>query len=173
MQEIRIASTWDGQPLDPAESVTVGLAWELGFLRIQVDAPWHGDPPPDGPPGPTDRLWEHEVVEVFVAGPGQRGRTPYTEVELGPFGHHLVLRLRDVREVEDQGHPLELTVDRTRDRWRATAWVPGDLLPPRPHRVNAYAIHGEGEGRRHLAWQPVPGPAPDFHQPERFKRLDP
>jgi hypothetical protein len=49
-----------------------------------------------------------------------------------------------------------------------TAWLPRALLPPPPHRINAYSIHGAGDARRYLAWEPVPGEVPDFHRLERF-----
>ena len=52
--------------------------------------------------------------------------------------------------------------------WRGEALLPYRWLPPGPHRVNAYAIHGVGEARRHLAHAPLPGEKPDFHQVESF-----
>jgi hypothetical protein len=35
-------------------------------LSINVICPFFDDPPPQGEPGPTDKLWEHEVAEVFL-----------------------------------------------------------------------------------------------------------
>lgn len=34
-------------------------------LNINVMCPFFDDPPPAGEPGPTDKLWEHEVAEAF------------------------------------------------------------------------------------------------------------
>lgn len=163
---LRIDHTWDGRPAADHEVVT--LAVHLGAtLRLEVDAPWHGDPPPAGPPGPTDRLWEHEVVELFLVGP-EGPRRSYTEVELGPHGHHLVLRLEGVRRPVASQLPCALRTWRTGSRWRAEAEVARDLLPASIAAFNAYAIHGLGEGRRYLAHRPVPGPHPDFHRLEHF-----
>ena len=132
-----------------------------------MSAPFHDDPPPLGEPGPTDRLWEHEVVELFVAGRDDR----YTEVELSPWGHHLVLRLHGVRRVIDTQLPLAFRVRRCGARWIGVARLDRELLPPPPWRANAYAIHGEGSDRRFLSATPLPGEQPDFHQPDRFPAL--
>jgi hypothetical protein len=166
--ELTITTTWDGAPLAPTEQVRVRLHLSQGALHIRVDAPLHGDPPPLAPPGPTDRLWEHEVVELFVAAASPAGPPTYTEIELGPAGHHLVLQLRGVRQVVAARLPLRFRSRRRGARWLGAAAVERDLLPPPPWRINAFAIHGEGDGRRYLAAFPLPGPRPDFHQPARF-----
>ena len=167
MLALTIDQTWDGQPVGLEERVQVWLRGEADRLVITVDAPLHGDPPPAGPPGPTWALWEHEVVELFVLGADDH----YTEVEIGPWGHHLVLRLQGRRAVVERELPLWLKVEPAGGRWRAEARLERSLLPPGPHRVNAYAIHGAGSARRHLAWRPVPGEAPDFHALERFEAV--
>ena len=74
--------------LDEASSleVTVTVTDSPDGLRVAVDAPAHGDPPPctpEGGPAPvgaTWALWDHEVVELFVLGADDH----YTELELGP-----------------------------------------------------------------------------------------
>jgi hypothetical protein len=133
-------------------------------LAVEVEAPDHSDAPPPGPPGPTPRLWEHEVVELFLLGDAER----YLEIELGPHGHHLVLSLHGRRRVEQQGLAIEYEARREGGRWGGRARVPRIWLPPGLARCNAYAIHGEGAARRHLAAFPVPGAEPDFHRLERF-----
>ena len=163
-QPLLVAHTWEGQPIPASEQVRLTLAFVGDQLRVTVDAPHHGDPPPAGPPGPTDALWEHEVVELFVLGPGAR----YTEIELGPHGHHLVLRLEGRRNAVATLLPLAFTAHIDGARWRGDARLPLTLLPAGPLLVNAYAIHGVGAARRYLAMTPVPGPHPDFHRLEAF-----
>jgi hypothetical protein len=160
-----IEHTWDGVAVDDAAIavLTAGTdAWTLTTV-----APWARDPAPSFPPGPTPRLWEHEVVELFLAGPGRA----YLEVEIGPFGHHLVLQLADVREPGAQGLALDLATHRSDGWWAAQARIPTAWLPQGCDRANAYRIHGPTNARRYLAHAPLPGPAPDFHQPSLFPRL--
>jgi hypothetical protein len=164
---LEVASTWDGEELPADERVVLDLALGEASLRVEVSAPFHGDPAPSGPPGPTDRLWEREVVELFLLGTDER----YLELELGPYGHHLVLRLRGRRRIEEQGLPLAYAVERVGARWHGRARLPALWLPPGLVACNAYAIHGVGAARRHCAAFPVPGPAPDFHRLERFGPL--
>lgn len=170
MPRLRIAQTWDGAEVGPREVTTVELAAIAGGLEVRVEAPFHDDPAPAAPAGPTDRLWEHEVVELFLVAAGS-DPPEYTEIELGPHGHHLVLRLRGVRHRVAGPLAIEYRARIAGDSWRGRAVIPEAHLPPAPHRINAYAIHGLGDRRRHLAWRPVPGPAPDFHRLECFAPL--
>lgn len=164
---VRVDRTWSGERLAPRHHAELRLTVAGGDLLLTVDAPFHGDPPPPGPPGPTPALWEHEVVELFVVGDGER----YTEIELSPHGHHLVLRLAGVRREVENGLPLDFRAFLDGRRWRGEATVPRAWLPPPPHRANAYRVHALGAGRRHLAATPVPGAAPDFHRPALFPQV--
>lgn len=162
----------DGQPIPLAEQARLRLRLTRRELLIAIAAPFHGDPPPPGPPGPTPGLWEHEVIELFVVGTGPAGAAPrYTEVELSPSGHHLVLRLEGVRNVIADRLPLTLRTYRRAGRWLAAARLDLRLLPSPPWRANAFAIHGPPHSRRFLAATPLPGARPNFHQPERFAPL--
>jgi hypothetical protein len=166
---LRTAATWDGEAAAAGELAEVTLVAMPSGVRIEVDAPFHGDPPPPCAPGSCDGLWEREVVEVFVAGPGER----YLEVELGPHGHYLVLQLEGIRRRVGPPIVLARAVETALGggRWRGAAVVPRELLPPTPHRANAYAIHGAAP-RRYLACVPVPGAAPDFHRLDRFAPVE-
>ena len=159
---LKIAQTWDGQAIEPDHAITLVLEVDGDELQVEVDAPLHGDPPPEAPPGPTDQLWNYEVVELFIA--GQDGT--YTEIELGP--HHLVLQLRSVRVPVATMLPIRYRTELHGDRWSGQATIPLQLLPAGPHRINATAIHGAGPDRTYLSMVPLPGRAPDFHQPDRF-----
>ncbi len=161
---LTVNQTWDGQPLAAPEQAVVELTARADGLHVRLDAPLHGDPPPPGLPGPTPGLWNHEVVEVFVLGP----EAHYTEIEIGPMGHHLVLRLEGRRRPVAEGLPLRVSVGRSGSRWQADAFLAIEHLPPRPWSVNAYAIHGQGAQRRYLAAHAVPGPQPDFHRLDAF-----
>ncbi len=168
-RQLAIERTWDGASIHPSEHAFVHVAHDGEGLSVYVEAPFHGDPPPEHPVGSTPRLWEHEVVELFVAGPGDA----YLEIELGPHGHHLALWLEGVRRPTRVGLAVRYAVSRQAQRWAGWAQLdPSTPLPARPWRLNAYAIHGLGDARRHLACAPVPGERPDFHRPERFLAWD-
>lgn len=167
--ETTVARTWDGDQARPDEIARVG-AWVDGAgLRVCVDAPFHGDAAPAAPPGRVMRLWEHEVVEVFLVGRG----ADYIEIELGPWGHFLVLRLDGPRRVVRDDIEAVWTVERRDGRWRGEARIDAGHLPAGLTRWNAFAIHGSVEARRYLAAHPLPGPAPDFHRIDAFPRFEP
>lgn len=162
-----LRSTWDGGPLEPGEFARIDLSIGAA-LELEVEAACYGDPLPGSPPGRCDGLWDYEVVELFLLGRDER----YLELELGPAGHWLALRLEGRRRVVDPGVAIELETTVEGTRWRARARVPLATLPPDLTAANAYAIHGVGDARRHLAWHPVPGPRPDFHRLELFPPIE-
>ena len=109
-------------------------------------------------------LFEYDVVECFLAGADGR----YLEVELGAGGHFLVLSFSAQRVSADSHEGLRPALDFASDAagWRARLVLDWALLPPRLAALNAYVIAGGA----HLAYAPLPGSAPDFHQPARFPR---
>jgi hypothetical protein len=176
--DISINQDWRGAPAESNERVRLALSRAsdpLGAARpdlfIEIDAPYHDDPPPPGAGGPMPGLWDFEVVELFLLGEGQR----YLELEFGPHGHWLALELEGARNIvrtEKSSDLVRFEVERSANRWRGRARVSGTLLPTPVSHANAYAIHGTAQERRYLAWAPVPGRAPDFHQLDRFPPFD-
>ncbi len=173
MVRIDIKSMWRGRPATDREWVILTLTGTDDSLIVHIDAPFHGDPAPEAPVGPTPALWEHEVVELFIAGPGAR----YIELEFNPYGHWLALALDGVRNIVDDRLPIRFHTFIAGRVWSGRAVIPRSVLPAGPHRVNATAIHGGRDPkrpslkRRHLSWQPLTGDTPDFHQLEAFAPL--
>jgi hypothetical protein len=169
-QELTISHDFRGQLLPEAHRSLVRLSRSGHELRIEVAAPYFADPAPNGPIGPTDRLWEHEVCEVFIADAAEH----YLEVELSPHGHHLVLELRGVRRVVRSRLPIayQARIDLaqcnaaqgTAGRFYGEARVPWEYLPAAALRVNAFAIHGPATQRRYHAHSAPGGDVADFHQ---------
>lgn len=165
---LEIDHDWKGQALPAADRVRLLLERSETDWILEVDAPYYGDPAPPGEGGSTDRLWDYEVVELFLLGEGQR----YLEIELGPHGHYLVLLLRGPREPERTDLKIGYQAKLDGDRWYGRAKIPKQLLPgSKPRACNAYAMHGQGADRRYVAAYPVPGVAPDFHRLEFFRAL--
>lgn len=173
-QELPIEHDHRGQLLPATERSLVTLSRDGDALVIRVDAPFFDDPPPAAPVGATDRLWEHEVCEVFIADDGER----YLEVELSPHGHHLVLELNGVRRVVRSQLPISYSAridagPNRSARFSGLARVPWQYLPAAPRRVNAYAIHGPAQQRCYHAHSAPNegGHVADFHQLGSFVPL--
>ncbi|MBJ93771.1 MAG: hypothetical protein CMP23_04765 [Rickettsiales bacterium] len=161
---LQIGATFDGRPLQSHERTQLRVSGLPESLLWEIDAPFFDDPLPAAPLGSTAGLWEFEVVELFISGPAEQ----YTEIEVGPAGHYLALRLDGVRRVIEEG--LQLSVDTAvhGGRWRGRVHIPRAILPQGPHRINAYAIHGQAAERRYLAAFPSGGEQPDFHRLDSF-----
>ncbi|MEE8409529.1 MAG: hypothetical protein V3T05_07985 [Myxococcota bacterium] len=159
-----IDKTWEGRPLEASEAAEVDVTCTDDSVIIEVDAPYHGDPAPQPMAGRLDRLWEHEVVELFLLGDHDH----YLEVEMGPHGHYLVLQLCGPRQVERRALLVGFEAVIGGDRWHGRARFPATYLPANTKRGNAYRIYGSGDDRRYLAAYPVPGERADFHRLECF-----
>jgi len=109
-------------------------------------------------------LWEYDVVECFLVGADGR----YVEVELGAGGHFLVLEFSAPRRLADAHAEFAPALDfvRTASGWRSTLVLPWPLVPRELCALGAFAIAGGA----FLAAHPLPGAAPDFHQPAAYPR---
>ena len=164
---LRIVTQWDGTPCADARlhGVVTLSAADAG-LRLTASLP-HQDIPhiPAAPPlSRVANLWEYDVVECFIVGAER-----YLEVELGAGGHFLVLAFARPRVCVDAYEALtpHLTFEPSMacgTAWRASILIPWALVPVGIKGVNAYVITRE----HYLCYHPLPGPRPDFHQPERF-----
>jgi hypothetical protein len=175
-----IERDWEGRPVPDTDRALVTLSITGAELLVSFDAPYFGDPAPPSAAGPTPRLWEHEVVEVFLAD----ARDNYLELEFGPHGHYLALELRGVRKIVRQGMKLSYSVHIESPtapplespapigRYRGSGRIPMSYLPLPTARVNAYLIHGGPDRRCYHAYAPVPGDHPDFHRLEHFAPLE-
>lgn len=170
-QSLHVTSTWDGTLLPASQHIEISFWLDQTSGHIAFSAPFYNDPPPSAPQGSTPQLWEHEVVEVFVAGSPTQDGWPYLELEFGPHGHYLLLQLSAVRKLKEQGFPCTYKARLQGQRWQGYAQVPRTLFPPQPWTWNAYAIHGSNQTRQYLAAFPTPGTQPDFHQPACFRPL--
>jgi hypothetical protein len=158
---------WDGAACAHAHlHGRVELAARDDGLEIVASLPHQPAPRiPRAPKGTrVADLWEYDVVECFLVGAGGR----YLEVELGAGGHFLVLSFSAPRVRSDSHEMLRPALDFGSDArgWRSRIRLEWGLVPPGLAALNAFVIAGGA----HLAWAPLPGSAPDFHQPARFPR---
>lgn len=160
-----IDKTWCGSALSPDEYIHVSLCLTELQLVVEIDAPFYSDPPPNGPAGTTWALWEHEVVEVFILGDSES----CLEVELGPYGHYLLLLLHGQRNIIARDLPMVFHQEIEGGRWHGRCQIARKWLPEGELKANAYAIHGAGEERVYQACYALEGEQPDFHQFSAFR----
>lgn len=158
---------WDGSADPGGLRCAIDLAAVAGGLWVGASLEQSG--PVREPPEPRgtriDGLWEFDVAECFLV--GEDGH--YFELELGPGGHFLALSFAKPRQrsYAHEGLALDVRAERSETGWNAETVVPREILPARLCAVNAFAI----AAGRYFAHQPVPGTAPDFHQPSAFPGL--
>jgi hypothetical protein len=164
--ELPVERSWNGRDELPALAGALRLTRTRGFLVVEACFPRReGARIPDRAPGSrVGDLYTYDVAECFLAGDDGR----YLEIEIGPGGHFLVLSFESRRRRSEEHETLALDVCDAGDawHWRQSLRVPEALLPARLRALNAFAIFGE----LHLAYAPLPGEAPDFHQPAAFPR---
>jgi hypothetical protein len=165
MHQFTIKAKWDGTPIPQSEWVSLTFdARGDEYAEIRIDAPFYNDPPPQAHPGSTWLLWDYEVVELFLVS----AQGSYLELEFGPHGHYLALWLTGPRVISKKHLELDYESCIEHNRWQAIARVPKTIVPSQIASWNAFSIFGPSSNRRYLSLHPLPGGAPDFHQPESF-----
>ena len=167
-----IATDWQGVALREEEVATVDVRLNPTEIVVEIDAPYDADPPPPGAPGPTEGLWQYEVVELFLAGADvSNAPTRYLEIEVSPHGHYLVLTFEGIRQRVGSHTAVECSTQIGNNRWQGAIRLDSGLASPRPLRANAYRLSGTASERRYLSAYPVPGGTPDFHRLDQFRAL--
>ncbi|OGL95613.1 hypothetical protein A2348_01845 [Candidatus Uhrbacteria bacterium RIFOXYB12_FULL_58_10] len=166
---IKIDHLWNGNPCgDESMHAEAWVMEKQNGLEVRVHAPLRDDRHvPDAPRDTrVDGSWEFDAIELFFV--GEDGT--YTEVELGPGGHYLVLSFDGVRHRSNDWLGREFVhrnASATPGTWQSVIQLPWDVLPKKIVRANAFVL----VGGQHLAWSAVPGAEPDFHQPDVFSSV--
>jgi tetratricopeptide (TPR) repeat protein len=133
--------------------------------------------------GPRNKLWDRDVVEVFLGADWKNIRR-YREFEIAPTGDWIDLAIDLDRSSYDKtwrsGWETTARIDERRHIWYAAARIPLKAVSEEPvqagarWRINLYRIEGQGpDATRHfLCWQPtcVVNRDPN-HVPEHFGTL--
>lgn len=152
------------------------LLFSCPYRELNLFLPAHGG-------GPRDKLWDRDVVEMFLGDDWQNIRH-YREFEIAPTGDWIDLAIDLDHQSDDQtwrsGWTTAAHIDQTRHTWYAAARIPLGAIsasPAKPGtkwRANLYRIEGRGpDAQRHfLCWQPtcVVNRDPN-HVPENFGTL--
>jgi len=124
------------------------------------------------------RLYDEDCVEMFLA-PSGRYAKKYDEIELGPRGHFLDLRIDRLTRAGDtawsSGLDVKTTVDEAAHRARIEAkFTASDIVaalkPGAEIPLGLFRMEGSGT-RTYLAWSPARTKSPDFHVFEALGRL--
>jgi hypothetical protein len=170
----------DGRRPRHATAVELGASPEGLVVRFDAETPdpWATIRDRDG------RLWEEEVVELFVAAGGATPRR-YFEIEVNPLGA-IFDAIVDSPAGDRRGMKVdaswtcadlrtEVEIDRDGRRWRTLLELPWRALvaggePPRSLRLNLFRIERPRDGAppEFSAWSPTFVEPADFHRPARF-----
>jgi hypothetical protein len=124
------------------------------------------------------RLYDEDCVELFLAPTGRYAKK-YDEIELGPRGHFLDLRIDRLTRAGDvawsSGVETKTHVDDAARRARIEARIPAAdiasaLKPGAEIPLGLFRMEGTGT-RAYLAWSPPRTKTPDFHVFEALGRL--
>jgi len=175
-----INKTWENRCITKNDDIHLNFNYvdntetKAKDLEIKVLAPFYDDPhiSDTTSKGSMDKLWEYEVVEVFLLGSDEN----YLEIEFGPKGQYLLLQLHGYRNVvktplylDNYGANINGTM------WSGNYIIPSKYIPPNLFKFNAYAIHGTDPVRQYLALFPTPFGKyenPDFHRLDYFQNFD-
>lgn len=167
IKTITIDHLWNGDPCpDERVRALIELSETSQGLRVKAEAPiLHEQKIPDAPIGArVEGLWQYDVVELFLVGPGHR----YFELELGAGGHFLALSFDSIRHRSNdhaEFHPV-LRYEKTPDKtWISELTIPQSILPENVRAMNAFVI----AAGQFLSMSQLPGDKPDFHQPDFFE----
>jgi hypothetical protein len=162
--------------------------WTDKFLYIMAACPYENanlrpDPVTDVE---THRLWEHDVLEVYI-GANFEDITKYYELQVSPQGEYLDMKIDQTvptigigdERLWDSGWEVKSRHDPAGKIWHGEFRIPIAAIDSRPvragneFRINVYRLQGphpELPARRDfIAWQPTGEYHP--HRPLKFGRL--
>ena len=192
---LAITNDWRGNIIENSSiRISLSIKNEINSLIVHIKAPYYGFNEAEStnkylPKGRLERLWEYEVVELFIShsDTSNLSSTPYTELIVGPHGHYLLLKHTgqgDWSECIDTYtlNEVSITLDEVSNTWSADVTITLNLLPS-PLSVsakgdesrsegipcykwafNVFAIHGNEPNRTYMSYQALPGDYPNFHQ---------
>jgi alpha-galactosidase len=175
---IRFDADWRGENTDPERATEVRLLWTPATLYLKFVARYRVLTvfPDADANGRRDKLWDRDVVEVFLQ-PDSSILRQYKEFEVSPNGFWIDLDIANGLLADlKSGMQRRVTVDEHSKTWTAELAIPMKSLSQHfdAHavwRANFYRIEGASEPRFYAAWRPTKTPRPNFHVPELFGHL--
>jgi len=175
---LRFDADWQGKNADQQRETEVRLLWtaETLFIRFRARYRTISIFPDAEPNGRRDRLWDRDVVEVFLQ-PDLSNPRRYKEFEVSPNGYWIDLDIAPGKK-----HDLKSALKRRVALYEdAKTWVAELAIPlkcltekfdsAKRWRVNFFRVEGASEPRFYSAWRPTETAVPNFHVPEAFGEL--
>ncbi len=177
----RIATRWDGAPVEPSWQTDFACRWTARYLYFAFRT-HYVNPTVSSQPvldRRTHELWNQEdVVEIFLA-PELDFPNRYKEFELSPSGQWIDIDLdweRGYKDFEWNSAMESMSrLDSARQSWAAEFRVPIESFSPAKLAagsevaINAFRV--ELKSNLYLAWSPTFTDTPNFHVPSRFGRM--
>jgi Carbohydrate family 9 binding domain-like len=179
---LRFDGDWSGQNRFPeAETFVAGL-WTVPYIYFASRCKYSSLNVYAGEDVAKERwkLWERDVVEVFV-NPQPERPNHYYEFEVAPTNQWIDLEIDLDKEPFhdpswDSGFTHATRIDPKNHEWTCEMRIPVKAMGVEAMRantewrINFYRQDGPGTGteRRLLCWRPTFGEKPNFHKPERF-----
>jgi hypothetical protein len=177
-QPITFCKDWQGANPDPERQTRVRALWSKETLYLRFECRYRElfvfeDADSNGR---RDRLWERDVVEVFLQ-PDPLCRHNYKEFEVSPNGMWIDLDIFPGGRADlNSGLRRSVFLDERQHTWAAELAVPINSLISnfnldKVWHANFFRIEGRAERRTFYSWQPTLTPRPNFHVPEVFGEL--
>jgi len=178
-QPIHITRYWSGERALATRHTEARAVWSDELLYIRFDCNQaeplviNNAPQTDTK---TDKLWEFDVCEIFIA-PNDDEPRRYFEFEVAPTGEWLDLAIHQTpqgRETNWQYESQMITSAKIEEnRVMMAICIPFSSISFQPKinmrkRANLFRCVGSGTNRGYLAWQPTLTTTPNFHVPEAF-----
>ena len=170
---------WSGESAPSHRRFTASPLWSGTAFYVRFDAHQH-EPLVVGPSPDitkkTNRLWERDVCEIFIA-PDSTRRNRYFEFEIAPTGEWIDLgivvdpeqRLTNLDYISSMESAARIETDRVVMAMKIPfASLGGVPKPGDTWLGNVFRCIGSGADRGYLAWRPTRTRMPSFHVPEAF-----
>jgi hypothetical protein len=177
-QPITFCEDWQGANPDAGRQTQVRALWSKETLYLRFECRYRElfvfeDSDSNGR---RDRLWERDVVEVFLQ-PDPSRPSHYKEFEVSPNGMWLDLDIFPGGRADlNSGLLRSVSVDAAQHAWAAELAVPINSLTSNftrgaVWRANFFRVEGPPDRRSYYSWQPTRTSQPNFHVPEVFGEL--
>ncbi len=182
-KNIKIKHYWSGMKAPKDRRFKTKLLWSATSLYVRFEANQDEPLVVNNEPNlksKTDKLWEKDVCEIFLA-PNRQEFRRYFEFEVAPTGEWLDLKIHqmpDKRETDrDCSSGMKTAAKIEKDKvimtfkveWNAVGVMPqvGDIW-----LGNILRTVGTELNRGYLAWSPTLTKEENFHVPEKFGEFE-